>query len=110
MIIQHQGINELAAGYVDAELYQADDLIFYKDYMQTRFLNYDDAALADTTGLLRHSQPRLDTVLMEARTEIGAAEPHAALPLQVGQAVLGIDRRAVEQRVLVVLHQTHAIG
>jgi len=46
MIIQHQGNNELSATSVDVSLYQADDLIFYKDYMQTRFLNYDDAAFA----------------------------------------------------------------
>jgi hypothetical protein len=49
MIIQHQGNNELPAGEVDVNLYQGDDLIFLKDYMQTRFMNYDDKAF--TMGL-----------------------------------------------------------
>lgn len=49
MIIQHQGNNELPAGEVDVNLYQGDDLIFLKDYMQTRFMNYDDKAY--TMGL-----------------------------------------------------------
>ena len=49
MIIQHQGSNEIPAGLVDVDLYSADDLLFLKDYEQTRFLNYDDAAF--TYGL-----------------------------------------------------------
>jgi len=44
MLIQHQGNNNLPAGYVDANVYTADDLIFYKSYMRTRFKNFDDAA------------------------------------------------------------------
>lgn len=49
MLIQHQGNNNLPAGLIDADVYTADDLIFYKDYMKTRFRNFDDAAF--TKGL-----------------------------------------------------------
>ena len=55
----------------------------------------------DAAQLLRHRQPRLEPVLVEAMAEVGPAEPGPPRPLEVPQQPLGSDGVAVIDRVLV---------
>src|SRR5690349_11703811 len=57
---------------------------------------------ADAAELLRHSEARLDAILMESRAEVSAAEPGAPRALDFPHLLLRRHRGGIEDRMGVV--------